>query len=69
LAFLLLTIGMGFNLVGEVPNRGGCDEEAPAMVVELGWRLGFSFKAKLTWGCMGEMHPSLYRDVGGFLMD
>jgi hypothetical protein len=35
------------------------------MVVELGWRLGFSFKVKLAWGMCGEVHPSLYRGVGG----
>jgi hypothetical protein len=34
-------------------------------VVELGWRLGFCFEAKLAWGCMGEVHLSLYRGVGG----
>jgi hypothetical protein len=38
-------------------------------VVELGWRLGFSFESKLAWGCMGEMHPSLYRGVGGVQKD
>jgi hypothetical protein len=48
LGFWLLTNGSGFNLVGEVRNRGGSDEGAPTMVVELGWRLGFGFKAKLT---------------------
>jgi hypothetical protein len=34
-------------------------------VVELEWRLGFSFEGKLAWGCMGNVHPSLYRGVGG----
>jgi hypothetical protein len=34
-------------------------------VVELGWRLGFSFEWKLAWGCVEEMHPSIYRGVGG----
>jgi hypothetical protein len=32
-------------------------------VVELGWRLEFSFEGKLAWGCVGEVHPSLYRGV------
>jgi hypothetical protein len=32
---------------------------------ELGWRLEFGFEGKLVWGCMGEVHPSLYRGVGG----
>jgi hypothetical protein len=34
-------------------------------VVELGWRLGFDFEAKLTWGDIGEVHSRLYRGVGG----
>jgi hypothetical protein len=34
-------------------------------VVELGWRLGFGFEEKLVWGCVEEVHPSLYRGVGG----
>jgi hypothetical protein len=34
-------------------------------VLELGWQLGFGFEAKLTWGDVGEVHPSLYRGVGG----
>jgi hypothetical protein len=38
-------------------------------VVELGWRLGFSFKVKLAWGGMGEVHLSLYRGVGGVRKD
>jgi hypothetical protein len=38
-------------------------------VVELGWQLGFGFEAKLTWGDMGEVHPSLYRCVGGVRKD
>jgi hypothetical protein len=32
-----------------------------AIVVELGWQLEFSFEGKLVWGCMGEVHPILYR--------
>jgi hypothetical protein len=35
------------------------------MVVELGWQLEFSFEVKLAWGCMEEVHPRLYRGVGG----
>jgi hypothetical protein len=23
------------------------------------------FEVKLAWGCVGEVHPSLYRGVGG----
>jgi hypothetical protein len=34
-------------------------------VVELGCRLGFNFEGKLAWGCMEEVHLSLYRGVGG----
>jgi hypothetical protein len=33
-------------------------------VVELGWQLGFSFEAKLMWGDVGEVHPSLYSVIG-----
>jgi hypothetical protein len=40
-----------------------------ATVVELGWRLGFDFEAKLAWRCVGEVHPSLYRGVGGVQID
>jgi hypothetical protein len=39
------------------------------MVVELGWRLGFGFEAKLSWSDLGEVHPSLYRVVGGVQKD
>jgi hypothetical protein len=38
-------------------------------VVELGWRLGFSFEGKLSWGCMREVHLSLYSGVGGVWKD
>jgi hypothetical protein len=38
-------------------------------VVELGWWLGFGFEAKLAWGDMGEVHPSLYRGVEGVQKD
>jgi hypothetical protein len=38
-------------------------------VMELGWWLGFGFEAKLAWGDMGEVHPSLYRGVGGVWKD
>jgi hypothetical protein len=38
-------------------------------VVELGWWLGFGFEAKLALGCMGEVHLSLYRGVGGVQKD
>jgi hypothetical protein len=34
-------------------------------VVELGWWLELSFEGGLAWGCMGEVHPRLYRGVGG----
>jgi hypothetical protein len=33
-------------------------------VVELGWRIEFVFEVKLAWGCVGEVHLSLYRGVG-----
>jgi hypothetical protein len=37
---------------------------ASVIVVEFDWRLGFGFEAKLVWGDMGEVHPSLCRSVG-----
>jgi hypothetical protein len=51
--FWLLTTGTGFNLVGGLRKRGGDDEGAPTMVVDLGWQLGFGFEAKLEWGMHG----------------
>jgi hypothetical protein len=53
-----------FNLVGGLWKRGGGDESAMATVVELRWWLGFSFEVKLASGCVGEVHPNLYRPVG-----
>jgi phytoene dehydrogenase-like protein len=50
-------------LVGELWNRGGGDERSTTMVVELWWQLEFMFEAKLAWGGMGEVHPSLYKGV------
>jgi hypothetical protein len=44
-------------LKGGLWNRGGSGD-----VVELGWRLGFSFEGKLAWGCVEEAH--LYMGVG-----
>jgi hypothetical protein len=41
-------------LVGGFQNKGGGDEKAMAMVVELGWWLEFDFEVKLAWGCMGR---------------
>jgi hypothetical protein len=38
---------------------------AATTVVELGWRLELGFDGGLAWGCVGEVHPSLYRGVGG----
>jgi hypothetical protein len=38
-------------------------------MVELGWRIGFSFEGKLAWGCMEKVHPSLYRGVRGVQKD
>jgi hypothetical protein len=38
-------------------------------VVEHGWQLGFGFEAKLMWGDVGEVHPSLYRGIGGVQKD
>jgi hypothetical protein len=38
-------------------------------VVELGWRLGFSFEGKLAWGCVEEVHPSSYMGLGGVRKD
>jgi hypothetical protein len=32
---------------------------AVATVVELGWRLEFSFEAKLAWRGVGEVHQAL----------
>jgi hypothetical protein len=42
---------------------------AVATVVELGWRLEFSFEAKLACRGVGEVHPSFYRGVGGVRKD
>jgi hypothetical protein len=61
----LLMTGTVFNLVGGVWNRGGGDERAMVSVVELRLWLGFGFEVKLAWGCIGEVHPNLYRGVGG----
>jgi hypothetical protein len=36
---------------------------------KLGWQLGFSFGATLAWGGMEEVHPNLYRGVGGVRKD
>jgi hypothetical protein len=36
-----------------------------ATVVELGWWLELGFERGLAYGCVGEVHPSLYRGVGG----
>jgi hypothetical protein len=33
------------------------------------WQLEFGFEGKLAWGCMGDVHPSLYRGVGGVRKD
>jgi hypothetical protein len=38
-------------------------------IVEIGWWLGFSFEGKLASGCAGEVHPILYRGVGGVRKD
>jgi hypothetical protein len=46
--------GTAFNLVEELWNTSGGDNRAMAMVVVLGWQLGFNFKVKLAWGCMGR---------------
>jgi hypothetical protein len=35
--FLLFMTGTGFNLVGELENRGDGDERSMVMVVELEW--------------------------------
>jgi hypothetical protein len=33
------------------------------------WWLGFGFEVKLAWRDVGEMHPSLYKGVGGVWKD
>jgi hypothetical protein len=38
-------------------------------VVELGWQLEFGFNGKLAWRYVEEVHPSLYRGVGGVWKD
>jgi hypothetical protein len=55
--FWLLTTDTGFNLVGEV-QRSSSGE---------GYRV--QFWGKIGMGCVGEMHPSLYRGVGGVRND
>jgi hypothetical protein len=47
----------------------GSDERAATTVVEVGRRLGFGFEGKLAWGCVEEVHPGLYRGVGGVQKD
>jgi hypothetical protein len=65
LGFWLLTTRMGFNLVGEVWNNGCSAERAAATMRKLMLRLGFMFGVKLAWGGDEEVHPNLYRGVGG----
>jgi hypothetical protein len=36
-----------------------------ATMVELRWRLELGFEGGLAWGCVGEVHPGIYRGVGG----
>jgi hypothetical protein len=38
------------------------------MVVELGWQVELGFERGLAGGCVGEVHLSLYRGVGGVQM-
>jgi hypothetical protein len=38
-------------------------------VVALVWWLDFGFEGKLPRGCLGEVHLSLYRGVGGVWKD
>jgi hypothetical protein len=38
-------------------------------VVEPMWRLRFGFEVKLVWKDVGEVHRSLYREVGGVQKD
>jgi hypothetical protein len=49
--------------IGVAAARGTGD------VVELGWQPGFGFEAKLTRGDVGEVHPCLYRGIGGVWKD
>jgi hypothetical protein len=37
----------GFNWARGVRKRGGGGERAAAMMMKLGWQLGFDFEAKL----------------------
>jgi hypothetical protein len=38
-------------------------------MVNLRWRLELDFEEGMAWGCMGEVHLSLYRVVGGVRKD
>jgi hypothetical protein len=59
----LLMTGTWFNLKGELRNRDGGDGGGTRVTAKLG------FEGELAWGCMGEMHLSLYRGVGGVRKD
>jgi hypothetical protein len=39
------------------------------MMVELGCWLELGFEGGLAWGCVGEVHPDIYRGVGGVWKD
>jgi hypothetical protein len=67
--FGFLTTGTGFNWAGELQKRGGSDKRAATTMRKLGWQLGFMVRAKLAWVGVEEVHPSLYRGVGGVRMD
>jgi hypothetical protein len=65
---LALMAGTGFNLMGGLWNMGGGGERHQRRGGT--WvAVGFSFERKLTWGCVREVHPSLYRGVGGVRKD
>jgi hypothetical protein len=68
LGFWLLTTGTGFNWAKGLWKRGGGDERVVAMTRKLGWWLWFMFEAELVWG-HGEVHPSLYKGMGGVRKD
>jgi hypothetical protein len=52
--FWLLTTDTWFNLKGGIWNKRWRRLGAPAMVVELGWWLGFGFEVNLPWGDVGR---------------
>jgi hypothetical protein len=67
--FWSLTTSIGFIWAGGLQRRGGGGERAAAMMMKLRWQLGFMFGQNWCMGDMVDVHPSLYRGVGGVRED